>query len=45
MTNQRIAITFERVADLLEQQGASAHRVRVCGEDQVAALLHRAQLC
>lgn len=32
MTNQRIAITLERVADLLEQQGATAHRVRAWRE-------------
>jgi hypothetical protein len=28
MTNRRIAVILERIADLLQQQGASAHRVR-----------------
>lgn len=32
MTNLRIALTFERIADLLEQQGASPFRVRAWRE-------------
>jgi DNA polymerase (family X) len=44
MTNERIASTFERVADLLEQQGASSFRVRAWRDGASAAREHVREL-
>jgi hypothetical protein len=44
MTNARIATTFEEVAALLEQQGASSHRVRAWREAARAILDHEREM-
>lgn len=44
MTNQRIATTFDRVAELLEAQAASTHRVRAWREGARAVRDHDREL-